>query len=94
MVLPLTSNNEIDSVINTAIEGSALHKKYGVYLQVVRVATVPEEYESRLTELFPGSCKHLRLQPRIVVAARRLVRQQSLIRSTAREAYQSLLSTA
>jgi hypothetical protein len=60
-VLPLTSNNEIDSVISTAVEGSALHMKYGVYLQVVGVATVPEEFESRLTELSPGTFKHLRL---------------------------------
>jgi hypothetical protein len=35
------SNNEIDSVISTAVEGSPLHKNYGVYLQVVGVATVP-----------------------------------------------------
>jgi hypothetical protein len=60
-VLPHTSNNEIDSVLSTAVEGSTLHKKYGVYLQVVGVATVPEEYESRLTELFPDTFKHLRL---------------------------------
>ncbi|SRR6266545_1281704 len=60
-VLPYTSNNEIDAVISTAVEGSTLHKKYGVYLQVVGVATVPQEYESRLTELFPGTFKHLRL---------------------------------
>ena len=60
-VLPIASNQEIDSVIRTAIAGSALHKKYGVYLQVVGVVTVPEEYESRLIEMFPGSFEHLRL---------------------------------
>jgi Nucleotidyltransferase of unknown function (DUF6036) len=32
-----------------------------VYLQVVGVATVPDEYESRLTEMFPGTLKQLRL---------------------------------
>jgi hypothetical protein len=60
-VLPLASNDEIDSVIRTAVEGSTLHKKYGVYLQVVGVATIPEEYESRLIAILPGGFKHLRL---------------------------------
>ncbi len=60
-VLPIASNNEIDSVISLAVEGSELHKKYGVYLQVVGVATIPEGYESRLTEMFAGTFKHLRL---------------------------------
>jgi len=42
-------------------EGSVLHKKYRVYLQVVGMATVAVDYEDRLTEMFPGSFKHLRL---------------------------------
>ena len=60
-VLPIASNKEIDSVIRTAVAGSSLHKKYGIYLQVVGVVTIPEEYESRLIEMFPGSFEHLRL---------------------------------
>jgi hypothetical protein len=60
-VLPLTSSSDIDLVIASAQEGSTLHKKYGVYLQVVGVATVPDEYESRLSEMFPGTLKRLRL---------------------------------
>src|SRR5215217_3175406 len=60
-VLPIASNKEIDSVISTAVAGSALHKKYGIYIQVVGVVTVPEEYESRLIEMFPGAFEHLRL---------------------------------
>src|ERR1044072_1663971 len=60
-ILPIASNKEINSVISRAIAGSPLHKKYGVYLQVVGVATTPEEYESRLVEMFPGVFKHLRL---------------------------------
>ncbi len=39
-VLPLTSNAEIESLMDLAGEGSALHKKYRVYLQVVGVAPV------------------------------------------------------
>jgi hypothetical protein len=60
-VLPLASNTEIDSVINAAREGSELHRKYGVYLQVVGLAPTPEAYESRLTEMFPGTFRYLRL---------------------------------
>lgn len=60
-VLPIASNNEIDCIFRTAVEGSDLHQKYGVYLQVVGLAPIPEDYESRLTEMFPGTFKHLRL---------------------------------
>jgi hypothetical protein len=40
---------------------SDLHKKHGVYLDVVTVATYPENYEQRLTEVFAGACQHIRL---------------------------------
>lgn len=60
-ILPIATNKEIDSVISTAVAGSSLYKKYGVYLQVVGVVTIPENYESRLIEMFPGLFKHLRL---------------------------------
>ena len=49
------------AVLQLAGEGSALHKKYGLYLHQVGVATPPEDYESRLRELFPGRFKNLRL---------------------------------
>jgi hypothetical protein len=41
--------------------GSALAKKHRVYLQYVAVNTMPEEYETRLTELFSGRFKKLRI---------------------------------
>lgn len=42
--------------------GSPLHKKHRVYLQLVTVLEAyPEDYEERLTEMFPGAFKHLRL---------------------------------
>jgi len=49
------------SLTSLAGQGSILHKRYGVYLQVVGVAAVPINYEDRLTEMFPGSFNHLRL---------------------------------
>jgi hypothetical protein len=60
-VLPIATNKEIDAVINKATQYASLHKKYGVYLQVVGVVMLPEDYESRLVEMFPGAFKHLRL---------------------------------
>lgn len=44
-----------------AMQGGELHRKYGIYLDRVAVAQAPYEYESRLTEMFPGVFQHLRL---------------------------------
>lgn len=60
-VLPLGSNAVTESVIGLAGQRSALHKKYGVYLQVVGVAPIPLNYEDRLTEMFANTFSHLRL---------------------------------
>src|SRR5437016_2155613 len=42
-------------------KGAELHKKYGVYLDLVTVASYPYDYDERLTEMLPGLFKHLRL---------------------------------
>ncbi len=42
-------------------KGSALHRKHRVHVQVSAVATVPEDYESRLVEVFAGEFKKLRI---------------------------------
>jgi hypothetical protein len=49
------------AVLQLAGKSSALHQKYGLYLQQVGVAMPPENYESRLRRLFPGRFKNLRL---------------------------------
>ena len=41
--------------------GSALYKKHNVYLDPVGVAPLPENYEDRLTEIYPGLFERLRL---------------------------------
>jgi hypothetical protein len=41
--------------------GSPRAKKYGVHLQRVGVVTMPEDYDSRLTEMFPKQFQNLRL---------------------------------
>ena len=48
-------------VLQLAGYESILHKKYGLHFQQVSVATLPEDYETRLTELFSGRFKNLRL---------------------------------
>jgi Nucleotidyltransferase of unknown function (DUF6036) len=42
-------------------QGSALARKCKVHIQRAAVATVPESYEDRLIELFPGHFKNIRL---------------------------------
>src|SRR6266536_1364320 len=60
-IVPVGSNTTTESMIGLAGQGSTLHKKYKVYLQVVGVAQVPVNYEERLTEMFPGTFNYLRL---------------------------------
>ena len=49
------------SMLVLGMRGGSLHKKYKIYLDHVGVAHVPEDNEDRLTEIFPGTFKHLRL---------------------------------
>jgi len=48
-------------LVALAGQNSELRKKHDVYLDVVTVATCPENYEQRLIEVFPGACRHIRL---------------------------------
>ena len=49
------------AAIEKAREGSELYKRYGLYVDPVGIATLPEDYEDRLSEVFPNTFKHLRL---------------------------------
>jgi hypothetical protein len=60
-VIAITPRSEIESLMNLGGQGSPLYRKHKVYLQLVGVASVPDDYEERLTEMFPGTFKHLRL---------------------------------
>jgi hypothetical protein len=60
-VIAITPRSEIDSLLSLGGQGSNLHRKHKVYLQLVGVATVPDSYEERLTAIAPASFKHLRL---------------------------------
>lgn len=39
----------------------SLHKRYGVYLDMVAIVTLPENYDERMIEMFPGNFTNLRL---------------------------------
>jgi hypothetical protein len=43
------------------LRGSPLSKRYGIYLDRVGIAAIPEDYEDRLVEMFPDAYQHLRL---------------------------------
>jgi uncharacterized nucleotidyltransferase DUF6036 len=52
------ANLDLDDV---AGEGSALAKKHKVWLHRVTVTNLPENYDTRLTEMVPGQFKNLKL---------------------------------
>ena len=60
-VISVIPNTETGNLIEMAGEGSPLHKKHGVYLDRVGIATLPENYEERLTEIFADEFQTLRL---------------------------------
>ncbi|MGH9946194.1 MAG: DUF6036 family nucleotidyltransferase [Pyrinomonadaceae bacterium] len=49
------------ALIDNAGKGSLLHKECGIYLDKVGVATVPENYEDRLIEIYSDKFELLRL---------------------------------
>ena len=59
--LPATRRSAWRHLTDLAGKGSELHRKYGIYLDFVTIAAVPEDYDQRLTEMFPGALRHLRL---------------------------------
>jgi hypothetical protein len=60
-VLLIAPREQGKSLFELGAQGGTPHKKYKVYLDYVGVAKVPENYEQRLTEMFAGQFKHLRI---------------------------------
>jgi hypothetical protein len=61
-VLSITPNAQRQDLLLKGAEGSELHRKYRIYLDLVGVIEAyPEDYETRLTEMYPGQLKHIRL---------------------------------
>jgi len=59
--LTVVPHTEMRHLLELAGHGSALHKRFGLYLQHGRVANLPEAYEARLIPMFPGAYRNLRL---------------------------------
>ncbi len=60
-VLLIAPREQRAPLLELGIRGGALHRKHKIYLDYVAVAKVPEDYEDRLTEMFPGVYQHLRI---------------------------------
>ena len=61
-VLAITPNSQRQEFLQNAARGSVLHRKHGVYLDLVTVIQAyPEDYDQRLTEMYSGQLKKIRL---------------------------------
>ena len=60
-VLDVAPPRVVNFLMERAGRGSELHRCFGVYFDVVGVASAPYEYESRLRPLFQGAFQHLEL---------------------------------
>ena len=60
-VVELAPRDASNALMKLASQGGPLHRRHLVYLDRVTVAALPEKYENRLTEMFPGAYRHLRI---------------------------------
>ena len=60
-VIELAPRAPAEIIMELGIRGGPLHHKYRIYLDRVAVAAIPESYEDRLVEMFPGAYLHLHL---------------------------------
>ncbi|MDE3136011.1 MAG: hypothetical protein KGL59_05530, partial [Acidobacteriota bacterium] len=57
----LNPNNRQRDLEKLAGESSGLARRYKVHVHSAAVASIPENYDERLTELFPGRFRNIRL---------------------------------
>lgn len=61
-VLAITPGAQRQEFLDHAAQGSLLHRKHGVYLDLVTVIQAyPEDYDQRLAEIYAGQLKKIRL---------------------------------
>jgi hypothetical protein len=61
-VLSIAPKAQVQDFVNRGAKGSDLHRKYGVYLDLVGVIDAyPDDYQARLTEMYPAQLEHIRL---------------------------------
>jgi hypothetical protein len=58
LVRPPEQNERLQEIAGI---GSRLSKKHKLYLQYVGIVTLPEDYEARLAEIFPGRFRNLKI---------------------------------
>ena len=61
-IIAATGAADLKTLAALAGKGSALAKQHQVYLDIVTVATVPENYEQRLIDIFPEMFDNLTLK--------------------------------
>lgn len=61
-VLDVAPRSMSAKLIEIAGRGSELARRHHLYIDVVGVASVPYEYESRLTDFYPGAFERLHLR--------------------------------
>jgi len=59
-IVTVIPNTQTRNLIEVAGIGSPLNKKHGVYLDRVGIATLPENYQDRLTEVFANGFQNLK----------------------------------
>jgi|SRR5215467_3982004 len=59
--LSTVPSDQVQNVLELGGRGSALHKKHRVYLHEILGGNLPENYEDRLTEMFPSLYRKLGL---------------------------------
>jgi len=60
-VVELAPRAAAETMMELGIRGGPLHQKYRIYLDRVAVAVIPENYEDRLIEMYPGAYHNLHL---------------------------------
>lgn len=60
-VISIIPRNSVVNLVDIAGKNSPLHYKYGVYLDIVRIASVPENYDERLGEIFSSEFQYIKL---------------------------------
>lgn len=60
-VLAVVPSDAIRSVLSLAGKGSPLHARYKVYLDYFGMVDHPDSYQERLTEMFAGTFRRVRL---------------------------------
>ncbi len=59
-VLSVTPRDSLEK-LRSGTRGGPLHRKHNVYLDLVTIVNIPEDYDARLTPMFAGGYRYLRL---------------------------------